>query len=601
MTDLELLRRYEPVARTARGEMFYPCAVEGYLRACRLWQAASERDATLLAAQGTITPRLLARFRDAPLDHRFYLQFVDEPLRAVDYRRWLSRPERVRLPAPNRLERVGLPTRILDGLFDLALVVRGRVPGGTAAAAEQRYRAITARDPRRVYYARVVRAGGYIALHYCFFYAMNDWRSSFSGVNDHESDWEQVFVYLSDEGDAEPIPRWVAYASHDFSGDDLRRRWDDPEVEKVGETHPVIYVGAGSHASYFTRGEYMMHVEPAFLAPVHGAAAALDSLWTGALRQSGSLGVEAAVTNLVSVPFVDYARGDGLAIGPGQGETWSPVLISDADGWVDGYRGLWGLDTWDPFGGERAPSGPKYNRDGTVRLSWRDPLAWAGLDKVLPPGHAVEAMSGLLDAYGKEEAALAAQIEAQRVVVRHLELELSALRQTAYLGDLLRRSQVRLDAENAKLQTLSQRFTDVAEAREASAERLARLRAGDFGPPRAHIRRAHTPQPATTSQDRFTRWWAAVSGGLLIVAVIGLLYLRPGGWLFWLVGVMVAFGAVEAVARKRVGRFLYGLVVGLALVNALILLFEFWAIVLVVVVIGLAALMIRDNLIDLRE
>jgi hypothetical protein len=601
MTDLDLLRRYEPVARTTRGEMFYPCAVEGYLRACRLWQAASERETTLLADEGAITPQLLARFRDAPLDHRFYLQLVDEPLRAVDYQRWLRRPERVRLPSPNRLERVGLPTRILDGLFDLALVVRGRVPGGTAAAAEQRYRAITARDPRRVYYARVVRAGGYIALHYCFFYAMNDWRSSFSGVNDHESDWEQVFVYLSDEGDAEPVPRWVAYASHDFSGDDLRRRWDDPEVEKVEETHPVIYVGAGSHASYFTRGEYMMHVEPAYLAPVHGAAAALDRLWTGVLRQSGSLGLEAAVTNLVSVPFVDYARGDGLAIGPGQAETWSPVCISDADGWVDGYRGLWGLDTWDPFGGERAPSGPKYNRDGTVRLSWRDPLAWAGLDKVLPPSRAEEAVCNLLAAYDKEAAALAAEIETQRVVVRNLELELNALRQTAYLSDLLRRTQKRLDAENATLQALSQRSIDVAEAQEACDSQLARLRAGDYGPPRAHIRRAHAPHPATTRQDRFARLWAAVSGGLLIVAVIGLLYLRPGGWLFWLVGVMVAFGAVESIARRRVGRFLYGLVVALALLNALILLFEFWAIVLVGAIIGLAALMIRDNLSDLRQ
>ena len=84
-----------------------------------------------------------------------------------------------------------------------------------------------------------MRAGGYLVLHYLYFYVMNDWRSTFSGVNDHESDWEQVFVYLSDEGDAVPIPRWVAYASHDFSGDDLRRRWDDPEVEKVGGTHPV--------------------------------------------------------------------------------------------------------------------------------------------------------------------------------------------------------------------------------------------------------------------------------------------------------------------------------------------------------------------------
>ncbi len=75
-----------------------------------------------------------------------------------------------------------------------------------------------------VYYGRVVREAGYIVLQYMFFYAMNDWRSSFYGVNDHEADLEQIFVYLSDEVGGPLQPCWVAYASHDFFGDDLRRR-----------------------------------------------------------------------------------------------------------------------------------------------------------------------------------------------------------------------------------------------------------------------------------------------------------------------------------------------------------------------------------------
>ena len=55
------------------------------------------------------------------------------------------------------------------------------------------------------------------------------------------------------------------------------------------------------------------------------------------------------------------------------------------DAWVDGYRGLFGLDTHDRFGGERSPAGPKYNRNGTQRLAWHDPLGFAGLDKEAPP------------------------------------------------------------------------------------------------------------------------------------------------------------------------------------------------------------------------
>ena len=106
-------------------------------------------------------------------------------------------------------------------------------PGGTAAAAQIKYEAVRASDPRYVYHGRVVRRNGWICLHYLYFYFMNDYRSTFYGVNDHEADWEQVFIYLEDAPDG-PRPVWIAAAAHDYTGDELRRRWDDPTLEKVG-------------------------------------------------------------------------------------------------------------------------------------------------------------------------------------------------------------------------------------------------------------------------------------------------------------------------------------------------------------------------------
>ena len=85
----------------------------------------------------------------------------------------------------------------------------------------------------------------------------------------------------------------------------------------------------------------------------------------------------------VGIPYLDYARGDGRVIGAG-GEPWDAVVIDDSTPWVGGYRGLWGLDTGDRLGGERGPAGPRYERDGTVRPSWADPVGWAGLAKVAP-------------------------------------------------------------------------------------------------------------------------------------------------------------------------------------------------------------------------
>ena len=62
------------------------------------------------------------------------------------------------------------------------------------------------------YYGRVLRRDGWIALQYWFFYAFNNWRSGFHGVNDHEADWESMLIFLYEDGN-EVIPEWVAYAA----------------------------------------------------------------------------------------------------------------------------------------------------------------------------------------------------------------------------------------------------------------------------------------------------------------------------------------------------------------------------------------------------
>jgi hypothetical protein len=135
----------------------------------------------------------------------------------------------------------------------VSLLVRGRVPGGLIAAADRVNRTHLSSD-RCPYYGRVVREHGYTVLQYWYFYAFNDWRSTYFGVNDHEADWEMIAVYLV--GDEEALwPAWVAASSHDHHGDALRRRWDDPNLRREGD-HPVVFPGAGSHSGAFVPGDY---------------------------------------------------------------------------------------------------------------------------------------------------------------------------------------------------------------------------------------------------------------------------------------------------------------------------------------------------------
>jgi len=91
----------------------------------------------------------------------------------------------------------------------------------------------------------------------------------------------------------------------------------------------------------------------------------------------------------IGLPFIDYRRGDGPSVGSGTERSWTAVVIDDQTPWVRDYRGLWGYDTRDPFGGERAPAGPRYERNGSTRPTWDRPVAWAGLDRV-PPNRTAE-------------------------------------------------------------------------------------------------------------------------------------------------------------------------------------------------------------------
>lgn len=374
-SDLALLRAYEPIVCFTRGELFLPTAVGPYVSQCSLWTGVEGAEQTPIVDHGDLTLERLAYegavYRDRPL----FLRFVERPLSRREYRHWRDIP-RERLTATGRFSTTGVFGRLLDASLRASLLLRGRVPAGLAAAAETAYREHL-EATRFTYYGRVVRVGGYVCLQYWFFYAMNDWRSTFGGINDHEADWEMVTIYLADPDDGgSPRPAWVAFSSHDYSGDDLRRRWDDPELRREG-THPLVFAGAGSHSGAFIPGDYVVAVDPPQVRAVMrvlGRARRLLAPWRHYVGTPAGLGI----------PFVDYARGDGTAIGPGHEHEWTAVMVDDQTPWIRDYRGLWGLDTRDRFGGERAPSGPRYERSGSVRTSWANPLGWAGLLKVPP-------------------------------------------------------------------------------------------------------------------------------------------------------------------------------------------------------------------------
>ena len=600
MNDLALLRQYEPVVCFTRGEMFFPAAVDAYVRRCSLLLRTGDRAAPPLVPAGMLDVDALAGEGAADPSRSLCLRFVQEPLRGAAYRSWLARPDRPEFQASGRLARVGLAARFVDALFTLSFLARGSVPGGTAAAAEQQYRAIRATSPEYVYYGRVVRRGGYIVLHYLFFYVMNDWRSSFAGVNDHEADWEQVFVYLTERADGPPAPAWIAYASHDYRGDDLRRRWDDPDITVEG-THPVVFTGAGSHASYFKRGEYLTSVQIRYLDPVLRAVHVLRRIWRDVLRQGEST-LASRVEGLLRIAFVDYARGDGLAIGPGKAVEWSPVLIDDDTGWVAEYRGLWGLDTRDPLSGELAPSGPKYQRDGSVRQSWYDPLGWAGLEKVAPEPAALQVLTDQITALEKELAETDARIAVLADDLPRHDLAARALQGVWHLRRQHQARRNELAALEAEWNTLQARRVELTDTLAACRRYRERLEAGDPGDPHGHLRHTHEPQPPDDlRRSRFAETWAGLSIGVLLLGAVLVMFYDAGHWLIAIAILVGAVVLVENILRRTVTKLMLNATIVLALASAGVLIYEFfWELSLIAITV-LAGIILRDNIRKVRR
>jgi hypothetical protein len=114
-------------------------------------------------------------------------------------------------------------------------------------------------DLRNVIYGRVVRNAHGTWVQYWFFYFLNDYRLAWgSGV--HEGDWETIQLKLDGE---ESTPERAVYAQHSFCevrdwagvrklADEKREEGVEPEPGDADR--PLVYVGRGSHASYFSAG-----------------------------------------------------------------------------------------------------------------------------------------------------------------------------------------------------------------------------------------------------------------------------------------------------------------------------------------------------------
>lgn len=376
MTEL-LHEKYVPILCFAKGEAFFPMSVDDFATYCSL----RERGATdPLVPRGRVTPAMVARaYRDRV---NCYLQSVpgsltDENVAAHWSRDALRSLVDVSLKATRWQEELAQTayewfsdkTRAATQLFwwnglVMPLVGRGRrsrsdlprlnLPPEIRDAARENYEHSQPSAPGYTYYYRTTRDADYLCLQYWFFYGYNDWATSFQGMNDHEGDWEGLYIFFALDDAGRPIepPAYVTYVGHHSR---LTKPWCHHDVTLEG-THPVAYVAAGSHATYPEARQYS-------LMKIYG--------------------------------LLDHATGDGVTIGPSDWRRRVPLADQP---WTSGFLGGWGTRYWlslswaervlgplrakaDEIGlpGVSAPRGPRYSDDGSERPNWSAAVAWAGI------------------------------------------------------------------------------------------------------------------------------------------------------------------------------------------------------------------------------
>jgi hypothetical protein len=238
-SDEVLLRAHEPVLRFTSGELILPTVVGPYVARRSLRADGRDGGSDPVLSAGELSLERLAEsgvgYRDRPL----YLRFVDGPLTGTEVRAW-RREGRPRLRSASRFAAVDVLARLVDVLFRLSLLVRGRVPGGgrrrrPARPGAPRRRGLPVLRPGR---PRGRRHG--LPVLVCL--PVQRLALDLPRRQRPRGRLGTVAVFLvADHGRLRAA--WAA-SSHDHDGEALRRRWDDPGIRRAGD-HPVVWIAPG--------------------------------------------------------------------------------------------------------------------------------------------------------------------------------------------------------------------------------------------------------------------------------------------------------------------------------------------------------------------
>jgi len=340
MSHRDKVQRHAPILKFARGEQFFPMQVDAYIDKCSLHLCEGDDLQQMIIPPGYLTLADLHRW-----------QSPDHFLVYADYQKYVD-PQEVAEFTPQVVDQIVEGT--ISHIKKLAnRFLNGRLPGYVRGQALANYGDLAQNPPAYYYHVvpKSVSGEPYDVIQYWYFYAYNDWATTYGGTNDHEADWECIQLFFDSFED--DTPRYVGFSAHEHF---YVRMWDEVDKGAAGK-RPIAYIGAGSHASY----------------PEHDGWRWYRFVlnWV-----ADPLNFFKHLKNFLSA---EYWRAGDVTI-----DTWDAAINLDGLDWVSDYKGQWGARYYIRPRITRslrrksgdAPAGPMYEIGGDVREKWSHPAHW---------------------------------------------------------------------------------------------------------------------------------------------------------------------------------------------------------------------------------
>jgi hypothetical protein len=241
-----------------------------------------------------------------------------------------------------------------------------------------------------------------------------------------------------------------------------------------------------------------------------------------------------------------------------------------------------------------------YNRDGSPRNAWYDPLGFGGLDKVPPPPDVVRLLEKNRLEVTSRQAVLKTVIPEKAGELQSLGIRLKSMEGNPHLAKQYTAMQRRMLALTEDVRALRREYSENYAILESLTIRLERQQRGARDDARAHIRHLATPSAAAPHHfDRLGEAWAAISLSMLLFGIAALLFLAPRYLATGLGIITILFVVVESILRRAFIQTVSELTALLAIVACVILAIHFWYWILMGILLAVATFLLLQRVREL--